>query len=78
MQLYEDIYIGMLGMPIIILPSKRQKRTHKKKRINKKWIKRYGYHWGLEKGQTYVVDNTLYMNKATYLMLKRELERTRL
>ena len=40
-----DLYGNMLGgMPIIILPPiKKQARTHKKKRINKKWLKRYGY-----------------------------------
>ncbi len=27
----------------IIPPLKRQNRTHRKKRLNKKWAKRYGY-----------------------------------
>lgn len=32
------------GIPIIVIPdSKKQNRTHRKKRINKKWAKRYGY-----------------------------------
>ena len=32
------------GLQIIIAPEKRiQRKTHKKKRINKKWAKRYGY-----------------------------------
>lgn len=65
-------------MPVIILPPiKKQARTHKKKRINKKWAKRYGYHFGFEKGQVYVIDNKLYMTKESYLMLKRTLEKER-
>ena len=31
------------GIPIIVYGRKIQNRKHKKKRINKKWIKRYGY-----------------------------------
>ena len=72
MEIYQNVYAGM---PVIIVPSKRQRRTHKKKRINKKWAKRYGYHFGFEKGQAYVIDNKLYMTKESYLMLKRTLEK---
>lgn len=72
MDKYERIYNGM---PVIIVPSKRQRRTHKKKRINKKWAKRYGYHFGFEKGQAYVINDTLYMSKETYSMFKEYLEK---
>lgn len=72
MEIYQNVYAGM---PVIIAPSKRQRRTHKKKRINKKWAKRYGYRYGLEKGQAYVIDNKLYMTKESYLILKRALEK---
>ena len=65
-------------MPIIILPPiKKQRRTHKKKRINKKWAKRYGfitYCNGIEDGKTYVFDKKLYMNQATYFALKKVLQ----
>lgn len=38
------IFAKYTGIPIIVVPdSKKQNRTHKKKRINKKWAKRYGY-----------------------------------
>lgn len=38
------IFANYTGIPIIVVPdSKKQNRTHKKKRINKKWAKRYGY-----------------------------------
>ena len=32
------------GIPVVIVPTTRiQNKTHKKKRINKKWAKRYGF-----------------------------------
>ena len=76
MQLHENM-LG--GMPIIILPPiKKQARTHKKKRINKKWLKRYGYIYysnGIDDNQTFTFNVCLYMNKNSYLILKRTLEK---
>ena len=49
-----------------------QRRTHKKKRINKKYAKKYGYkHCGLPipDGKIYEFAGKLYMNRATYLQL---------
>lgn len=57
------------GMPIVITPGcKTQNRTHKKKRINKKWAKRYGYTYYevLEDGKVLQVGNVLYMNQRTH------------
>ena len=58
------------GMPIVITPgSKMQNRTHKKKRINKKWAKRYGYTYYdvIEDGKILICnENTLYMNQKTH------------
>ena len=58
------------GMPVVITPgSKMQNRTHKKKRINKKWAKRYGYTDSnvLEDGKILIYNkNTLYMNQKTH------------
>ena len=73
-----DLYRNMLGgMPIIILPPiKKQVRTHKKKRINKKWLKRYGYIYysnGIEDNQTFTFNGCLYMNRNSYLALKKVL-----
>ena len=75
MEIYQNVYAGM---PVIIIPSKRQRRTHKKKRINKKWLKRYGYIYysnGIEDNQTFTFNGCLYMDKNSYLMLKRTLEK---
>lgn len=57
------------GMPIVITPSsKTQNRTHKKKRINKKWAKRYGYtyHEVIEDGKIIQFGSMLYMNQKTH------------
>ena len=68
-------YLG--GTPIIIVPTRKiQNRTHKKKRINKKWAKRYGFiiYERLENGETYMMDGKLYMNQHTYTQLKTSIE----
>lgn len=48
-------------------------KTHKKKRIDKKWKKKYGYYNGLKlnKGQIISFENKLYMSKNTYNQIKR-------
>ena len=63
------------GLQIIIAPEKRiQRKTHKKKRINKKWAKRYGYKYikSMEDDNIYMLpkDNKLIMNRSTYDNLK--------
>ena len=67
----------LFGTPIIIVPTRKiQNRTHKKKRINKKWAKRYGFTISeiLKNGETYMMDSKLYMNQHTYAALKKGLE----
>lgn len=59
------------GANIIVVPDNlQQNRTHKRKRINKKWAKRYGFsrYSTLEDGKIVqsVLDKTLYMNPRTY------------
>lgn len=61
------------GVPIIVIsPSKKQNRTHKKKRINKKWAKRYGYTYydTIEDDKTYMFNGKMYMNQKTYSKLR--------
>lgn len=38
-----DYMYGLCGYPIYIATKEIQRRTHRKRRINKKWAKRYGY-----------------------------------
>lgn len=63
------------SLPIIIISEKDngdQRRTHKKKRINKKWRKRYGtVSTPIEKGQCMVIKGAgIYMSRKTYNAIK--------
>lgn len=66
-------YLNMLnGYDIVITTKKRQIRTHKKKRINKKWANRYGFMYFdiQEKGQAVIVGSKIYMTQRDYDELK--------
>lgn len=73
----------MLGYNIQILPDAVlgenpylvQVRTHKKKRINKKWAKRYGYVTKYKTFNTMVFDNTVFMTEQMYQDLQRGIGR---
>lgn len=61
--------LDSIDIPIIITDSYKQRRKHKKKRINKKYAKKFGYvkcGLPLDDGKIYKVDGKLYMNQATY------------
>lgn len=61
------------GIPIIVIPdSKKQNRTHRKKRINKKWSKRYGYtvHNLFKDDEVITMQGNMYMNPRTYYKIK--------
>lgn len=61
------------GIPIIVVPDKKkQNRMHKKKRINKKWAKRYGYtiYNSIEDEKVITMNGTMYMNPRTYYKIQ--------
>ena len=63
-----------LGMEIIIteyLTKDIQRRTHKKHRINKKWLKRYGYKCVPDNDKIIVFNNKLFMTKGAYEKVKK-------
>ena len=67
------IFVNYTGIPIIVVPdSKKQNRNHKKKRINKKWAKRYGYtlYNSIEDEQIITMNGRMYVNPRTYYKLK--------
>lgn len=67
------IFAKYTGIPIIVVPdNKKQNRTHKKKRINKKWAKRYGYttYNSIEDEQIITMNGSIYVNPRTYYKLK--------
>ena len=47
-----------------------QRRTHKKRRINKKWLKRYGYKCVPDNDKIILSNNKLFMTKGAYERLK--------
>ena len=65
------------GYNIVVTTKKFQIRTHKKKRINKKWAKRYGFMYFdiQEKGQAVIVGSTIYMTQRDFDELKEEMTR---
>lgn len=61
------------GILITVVPnSKKQNRKHKKKRINKKWAKRYGYttYNSIEDEKVIMMNGNIYVNPRTYYKLK--------
>ena len=48
-----------------------QRRTHKKKRINKKWLKRYGMKIVPDNTKILLMNNTLIMTEKCYEKLKK-------
>lgn len=68
-----DIWGAYTGIPIIVIPdNKKQNKTHKKKRINKKWAKRYGYitYNFIEDGKVIMMNERVCVNPRTYQKLK--------
>lgn len=52
-----------------------QIRKHHKKRINKKWLKKYGTYGKqkLDKDQILIFDDVFYMSRSTFRKLKKEI-----
>lgn len=62
-----------LGYKILITEyiTKDIQRTHRKKRINKKWLKRYGMKIVPDNTKILLVNNTLMMTEKCYEKLKK-------
>lgn len=67
------------GIPVYIATKEFQRRKHHKKRINKKWRKRYGVieYNSMPHGQVVFneVERVLYMTKKTFEEVKKMAER---
>lgn len=69
----DSVFANYTGIPIIVVSDiKRQNRTHKKKRINKKWGKKYGYRLynSIEDEKVITMNGTIYMNPRTYYKIQ--------
>ena len=64
---------SLLGSELVVVcehDDGEQIRRHRKRRINKKWRKRYGvYHEPLKKGQIVKFDGKLLVSRSTYKRL---------
>lgn len=67
------------GIPVLIATKEYQRRKHHKKRINKKWRKKYGVieYNSMPHGQVIFneVNRTFYMTKKTFEEYKKMAER---
>lgn len=52
-----------------------QRRTNKKKRINKKWLKRYGMKIVPDNTKIFLINNTLMMTEKCYVKLKNIIDK---
>ena len=72
-----SVFSTYTGIPIIVTDKRKQKRTHRKKRINKKWAKRYGFIGNnypyIEDGKAIMFKGKIYMNEKTFLKLKSDI-----
>ena len=53
-----------------------QARTHKRKRINKKWLKRYGFKTVPDNTRIFVTDECVFMTEKAYEKVKAILNRS--
>jgi len=65
----------LYGHPIRIATIELQRRKHHKKRINKKWLKRYGCEECdlMLHGEIIAMNGTLWMTKRTYQRFKKQI-----
>lgn len=61
------------GIPIYIATKRFQRRKHRKKRINKKWAKRYGFDEinYMPHGQAVMIDGVLWMTYRDFENFKK-------
>lgn len=71
--MYESL---MTGYPVFIATKEQQCRKHRKKRINKKWRKRYGVIEinMMPHGEVIMFDGKLWMTKKTFQELQKALD----
>lgn len=66
------------GMPVVInnyITKTVRCRTHKKRRIDKKWLKRYGYKEVQDDTKMYVFDGKLLMSQKCFDKIRNTLNR---
>ena len=71
--MFSNLYLS--GMPIHIATKKHQNKKHHKRRINKKWAKRYGVteYDMVPPGKPIIIDGVLYITQKDFDLLKKEI-----
>ena len=62
---YMGTYMGFNLIETTALTKQIQRRTHRKRRINKKWMKRYGYKTVLDDGYIICFGDCIYATPNT-------------
>ncbi len=62
---YYGTYMGYVLCGSDLITKKVQRRSHRKRRINKKWRKRYGYKNVPDHGKLLLIGNTIYGTPKT-------------
>lgn len=59
----------------VLVPKQVQVRKHKKRRINKKWAKRYGYKTTcpLKFGECLIIGDQMWMNQETFDIVRKSI-----
>ncbi len=69
----EDLLNTLGGYPIIITTRRIQNKKHRKKRINKKWQKQYGFtEYELQDNPYMIIDGKIYITYKAYNSLMKE------
>lgn len=73
-----DLYNALFGIDVVVMwehEAGDPKRKHKKKRIAKKWLKKYGvweeYDGACPKGRAFYINGTIYISRNAYAKLKQ-------
>ena len=61
----QTYYMGFRLIETIAITKEVQRRTHRKRRINKKWLKRYGYKTVLDDGRIIQYGDCIYATPNT-------------
>ena len=73
-----NYYMGYRLIETDILTKKVQIKTHKKKRINKKWMKKYGFKEVPDYGKIVVADKNILAHPKTIEKIKECIDKMRL
>ena len=68
------------GTPVVIsnyITKTVRRKTHKKKRIDKKWLKKYGYKEAQDESKIYMIDGKLFMSQKCYDKIQKGMKNER-